>query len=325
MDKPKIFLTRKINPGAEETLRRYAEVEIWTEQTPPTYETIIEKMHVVDGILTMLCDKIDRLAIEQAQNLRVISQMAVGFDNIDIQAATAKKIPVGHTPGVLTETTADMAWGLLMAVARRIVEGNNEVHQGIWRSWGPDVLCGQEVYGSTLGIIGFGRIGQAMARRAAGFNMNVLYHDLRPEPESENKINARFVTLDELIAGSDFISVHTYLSDKTRHMISRPQFKQMKKTAMIINTARGPIIDQDALIWALENRIIAGAGLDVTDPEPISVDSPLLKMSNVVVTPHIASASTITRERMAYICAENLLAGLRGEQLRFTANPAVYD
>ena len=318
----KIFVTRAITQQAEELLSQFCEVETWPLLTPPPKGEILRRMGAIDGLLTMLTDPIDAEVLAAAgQNFKAISQLAVGYDNIDIAEATRRKIPVGHTPGVLTETTADMAWALLMAVARRVVEAHNEVRQGVWRAWGPFVLCGQQVHGATLGIIGFGRIGQAMARRAAGFDMRVLYHDPKRHPELEEKWGVCYASLDELLAQSDFVSLHPYLSDATRNLINAETLGKMKPSAFLINTARGAMVDQDALYSALKEGRLAGAGLDVTTPEPIAADSPLLGLPNVVITPHIASAATQTRQEMALIAAHNLLSALKGERMRYCVNP----
>ncbi len=324
MTRPFVFVTRKIAEPALKRLTEAADVEVWQHEDPPPQNVLIEKAGQVDGLLTLLTDKIDAHLIEQAgSGLKVISQMAVGYDNIDIPAATRRGIPVGNTPGVLTETTADFTWALLMAAARRVVEGDKEVRDGIWRAWGPDVLTGYDVYGATLGIIGFGRIGQAVARRAQGFGMKILYNDPDCGEDAGKDLGAECVTLDDLLARADFVSMHVYLSEATRHMIGQAQLQQMKRTAILINTARGPVVDPEALAWALENKIIAGAALDVTEPEPIPSNSPLLAFENIIITPHIASASKATRERMAHIAVDNMLAGLRGEPLPHCVNPEV--
>lgn len=323
MDKPAVFVTRKISETALKKLAGQANVEVWQEETPPPYDLLLEKAAQVAGLLTLLTDRIDANLIAHAgPDLKVISQMAVGFDNIDVKTATAKGIPVGNTPGVLTETTADFTWALLMAAARRVSEGDREVHAGLWRAWGPDVLTGYDVHGATLGIVGFGRIGKAMARRARGFEMRVLYYDPQCEPDSQ--IQAECVEMDELLAASDFVTLHTYLSPETYHLIGREQLRQMKNTAVLVNTSRGPVVDPEALEWALREGVIAAAALDVTEPEPIPGDSPLLKLDNLIVTPHIASASKATRRRMAEMAVDNLLAGIRGERLPDCANPEVY-
>ncbi len=318
MSQARIFITRRITAEAMRLMESVAEVVVWQGEDPPSYARLCEEASHSDGLLTMLTDRIDKALIEASPLLKVISQMAVGYDNIDLDAAKAHQIKVGHTPGVLTETTADLAWALLMATARRIVESDAEVRQGIWRAWGPFVLCGQDIHGATLGIIGMGRIGQAMARRANGFGMRILYHDLRPERAIESQTGAVFTPLNDLLTQSDFISLHTYLSPETFHMISAPQFDLMKPTAIIINTSRGAVVDSTALLDALTNGKIAAAGLDVFDPEPIPLDHPILKLKNVVVTPHIASASIHTRSIMAMMSAENIVAGLSGLPLPYS-------
>lgn len=317
MPMPTVFLTRALPSEVLAKLQPYAQAEIWPEETPPPYETLCQKAAQVDAIITMLCDRIDAPLIQSCKNLKVISQMAVGYDNIDLQAAAQHHIAVGNTPGVLTETTADLAWGLLMAAARRIVEADNEVRNGIWRPWGPDVLTGQDIYGATLGIIGFGRIGQAMARRAHGFDMRILYYDIQRNPTAEQTLGAIFTPFEDLLKQSDFISIHAYLNQQTYRMIGRPQFECMKPTAVLINTARGAMVDPDALAWALQEGRIAAAGIDVFDPEPMPANSPLLAMRNLVVTPHIASASKQTRLRMAFMTIENVIAGLQGLPLPY--------
>jgi glyoxylate reductase len=330
MTQPSVFVTRALPRGATDRLARLAreagwQVETWPQDGPPPYEVLLERAARVDGLLTLLTDKIDAQLIEAGKNLKVISQMAVGFDNIDAKAAAAKGIPVGNTPGVLTETTADFAWALMMAAARRIVEGDKEVRAGIWRPWGPEVLSGVDIYGATLGIVGFGRIGQAMARRAKGFGMRILYTDPHCGQEAGLSLGAECVSLPELLAQSDFVTLHTYLSKETYHLIGREQFEQMKPSAILVNTARGPVVDPAALAWALENKKIAAAALDVTEPEPIPQDSPLLKLDNIIITPHIASASQATRLKMAQMAVDNLAAGLHGERLPNCANPEVYE
>ncbi|HWQ05555.1 MAG TPA: D-glycerate dehydrogenase [Longilinea sp.] len=326
MNKPKVFVTRMIHEPALEKIRAETEVEVWPLNSPPPKSVLLDRAGQVDGLLTLLTDPIDAEVILAAHgNLKVISQMAVGFDNIDIQTATANKIPVGNTPGVLTETTADMTWALIMATARRITEADRQVRQGVWQPWGPHVLTGTDVYGATLGIIGMGRIGQAVARRAKGFNMRILYTDLQRIPEAEKELGATYVELEQLLGEADFISVHSFLSPENYHLIGKAQFGKMKPGAILINAARGGLVDPSALVEALRNGQISAAGLDVFEPEPIQADNPLLSMENVIVLPHIASASKQTRLRMAMIAAENLIAGVQGKRLPYCANPAVYN
>jgi glyoxylate reductase len=293
---------------------------VWQDELPPPYDTLTEQAAQSDGLLTLLSDRIDEALLQVAPTLKVVSQMAVGFDNIDVKAATARGIPVGHTPGVLTDTTADFAFALLMAAARRIGEGERFVHAGKWRTWGPTSFMGQDVHGATLGIIGMGRIGQAVARRARGFDMRVIYHDRTPK-----EIEAESLALGEVLAQADFLSLHIPLTPDTTHLIDARAFKLMKPAAILINTSRGPVVDSEALYEALTSGQIAGAALDVTEPEPIPMSSPLLTLDNCLIVPHIASSSVATRTRMAVMAAENLLAGLENRRLPHCVNPQVYE
>jgi lactate dehydrogenase-like 2-hydroxyacid dehydrogenase len=276
--------------------------------------------------VTLLTDRVDDEFLDSAgPQLKVVSNYAVGFDNVDVPACTARGIPVGNTPGVLTETTADLAWALLMAAARRLPEGDRYVRAGRWQTWGPMLLLGPDVHGGTLGIVGFGRIGQAVARRATGFGMTILYHDVqRATADAEEAVGASFVPLPELLERSDFVSLHVNLTDDTRGLISTDALRRMKATAVLVNTSRGPVVDPRALHLALRDGEIFAAALDVTDPEPIPPDDPLLSLENCLVVPHIASASRATRGKMAEMAAANLLAGVRGERLPTPVNPEVY-
>jgi len=325
MVKPKVYVTRLIPEEGLKIVLEACDAEVWEGELPPPREILLEKVRGKDGLLSLLTDKVDATLMDTAGTLRVISNYAVGFDNIDVKAATARGIPVGNTPGVLTETTADLAFALLMVVARRVVEGVDYVRAGKWKTWGPRLLLGQDVHGATLGLIGFGRIGQAMARRAKGFDMKVLYYDVHRREELEQSMGVVYADMDTLLRESDFVSVHTDLNPSTYHLINATALAKMKRTAILINSARGPIVDPAAMAEALEKGIIAGAGLDVTEPEPINMDSPLLKLPNCVIVPHIASASVATRGLMARMAAENLLAGLRGERLPNCVNPEVYE
>jgi len=251
--------------------------------------------------------------MDRAKKLKIVSNYAVGYDNIDLEEATKRGIMVTNTPGVLTETTADLTFALLMATARRIVEGDKFVRAGKWKTWGPMLLLGQDIYGATLGLIGLGRIGYAVAKRAKGFDMKVMYYDQVRNEKAEQELGLEFVTLEKLLKESDFVSIHVPLTPQTRHLINEKTLSLMKKNAILINTARGPIVDEKALYEALVNNRIAGAGLDVMDPEPPSMDNPLLRLDNVVLLPHIGSASVATRTKMAIMAAENLVAGLKGE------------
>lgn len=313
--KPRVYITRRL-PTDLASLYQIAAVEIWPERQPPPYDLLVEKVKTVDGLLCLLTDRIDAPLIAAAPHLKVISQMAVGYDNIDIPAATSHGIPVGHTPGVLTDATADFTWALLMAAARRVVESDRFTRAGHWQTWEPDLLLGAEVAGATLGIIGLGRIGQAVAKRARGFDMTILYTGQHPSaPEVEASLGATFTSFETLLRDADFITIHTPLSPDTVHLFGDRQFAQMKSSAILINTARGAIVDPDALYRALSQEVIAGAALDVTEPEPIPMDSPLLSLDNLIIAPHIGSASRQTRARMADMAIANLVAGLKGEPL----------
>ena len=322
----KILITRRLYPDILRSLSDSYETLVWPSPELPPHEWIRDNLTDADALVCMLNDRIDDQLISfgASQGLKVISQMAVGVDNIAVAAATTHNIPVGHTPGVLTETTADFAWARLMAAARRVVEGHTEVHENIWRPWGPEVLCGVDIYGATLGLIGFGRIGKAMARRAAGFNMLVKYYEPRKKPENDQIPNAQYVPLDELLATSDFDSLHAYLSPATRGMIGQAQLELMKTSAILINTARGAMVDHQALYDTLVNGRLAAAALDVFDPEPIPQNHPLLTLPNVIITPHIASATTATRRRMAKMTVENIKAGLSDQVLPYCCNPEIY-
>jgi glyoxylate reductase len=296
-------------------INSYCDAKTWDGELPPPRDTILENIISSDGLLCLLTDKIDAQLMDKAPKLKVISNCAVGFDNIDIDAATKRGIVVGNTPGVLTETTADFAFALMMAAARRVAEGDRNVRAGKWKTWGPMILLGQDVYGSTLGIIGMGRIGAAVARRAKGFGMKIMYYDVIRQPQTEKELGLEYVEIGKVLAESDFITLHTNLSPQTYHLIGPEQFKRMKRNCILINTSRGPIVDNMALYEALRDGKIAYAALDVTEPEPISIDHPLLTLDNIIIAPHIASASVTTRTKMAMIAAENLIAGLKGEML----------
>ncbi len=323
---PRVFVTRRLPETALALIRAAADADVWPEEMPPSYAALTAKAAGLDGLLCLLTDRVDGQLMEAAgRSLKVISQMAVGTDNVDVAAATARRIPVGHTPGVLTETTADFAFALLMTAARRVAEGDRVVRAGGWRTWHPTFLTGPEVNRATLGLVGFGRIGQAVARRARGFAMRVLYTSRTRHPELESDLAVEFADLETLLRRADFVSLHVPLDARTRGLIGEARLGLMKPSAILINTARGPIVDQAALQRALRERRIAMAALDVTDPEPLPADSPLLELDNLLITPHIASASVQTREKMATMAAANLLAGLRGERLPHCANPEVYD
>ena len=323
MAKPKVFVSRLIAEEALEMIARVSDAEIWRDDLPPPYPLILEKAREVDGLLTLLTDRIDAALIEAAGKLRVISNLAVGYDNIDVAEATRRGIFVGNTPGVLTETTADFAFALLMGAARRVAEADRYSRRGLWKTWGPMVLQGQDVHGATLGIVGLGRIGTEVARRARGFGMRILYHDERRRSEEEEReLGVEYLSeLRELLVNSDFVTVHVPLSPETHHLIGSEEFAAMKPTAVFVNTSRGPLVDQRALYQALASGQIFAAGIDVTEEEPIPPDDPLLTLENVIIAPHIGSASVATRTRMAMLAAENLVAGLQGKTPPNCVNP----
>ena len=321
---PSVYVTRLIPQAGLRMVQEVCDVRIWEEEMPPPKEVILQEVTRCEGLLCLLTDPVDAEVIAAGERLRVISQLAVGVDNVDLKVATEQGIPVGHTPGVLTEATADMTFSLLMAAARRIPEGIEKVRAGKWRTWEPMGLLGADVWEATLGIVGLGRIGTAVARRAQGFRMRVLYHDSACKPDLEAELGLEYVTLDDILAESDFVSLHCPLIPETHHLINEQALRRMKSTAVLVNAARGPVVDTDALVRALQEGWIARAALDVTDPEPIPADHPLVGLPNCIVVPHIASATVTARERMATMAAENLLAGLRGQRLPYCANPEVY-
>jgi glyoxylate reductase len=293
------FVTRRLPGPALERLRAAHEVELWPQRLPPSAEQLRECCAEAEGLLSLLTDRIDGELLEAAPALRAVANYAVGYDNVDLAACRARGIAVGNTPDVLTDATADLTWALLMAAARRLSDAAASVRAGDWVTWEPSGFLGADVHGATLGIIGMGRIGRAVARRAAGFEMTVL-HDLAPL---------------ELAARSDFVSLHCPLTPETRGLVDASFLEAMKPTAILINTARGPIVDGRALAWALDAGIIAGAALDVTDPEPLAPEAPLLQAPNLIVVPHIGSATHTARERMAEMAVDNLLAGLDGRPM----------
>jgi len=295
------FVTRELPFPALDRLRAAHEVEVWPERLPPPYEELVAQAADAEGLLTLLTDRVDAALIERSADLRAISNYAVGYDNIDLEAAAARGIPVGNTPDVLTDATADLTWALLMAAARKLPDAVADVRDGDWLTWEPAMYLGAAVQGATLGIIGYGRIGQAVARRAGGFDMTVLHTG------SES--------LQRLLQEADFVSLHCPLTPETYHLIDDAALSRMKPTAILVNTARGPIVDHDALRRGLIAGEIAGAALDVTDPEPLPPDDPLLSVPNLIVVPHIGSATRVARERMADLAVDNLLAGLDGRPM----------
>ena len=310
----KVFITRETPGRAPELLRAAGhDVEIWPEPTPPPPDILAAKLAVVDGALTMVVDRIPPEMLDAAKQLRVVSNMAVGYDNIDPAEAKKRGIRVTNTPGVLAETTADMAFALLMAAARNVVASDRDTRAGGWTTWSPTAFLGQDVFGATLGIVGLGEIGEAMAKRARGFDMRVLYASRTRKPEVEQRLGLEYHEFDELLGESDFVSLHTPLNAHTRGLMGFLEFGMMKQTAILVNTARGGVVDQAALIEALRSGSIGGAALDVTDPEPLPLDNALYSFPNVIITPHIASASLATRSKMADMAAQNIIAVLAGK------------
>jgi glyoxylate reductase len=322
--KPKVFVSRVIPDAGLDRIKQHCDAEIWADPLPPPHAVLRQKVAHCDGLVALLTDKIDAALMDLAPRLKVVSNYAVGFNNIDVPAATERGIAVGNTPGVLTDATADMAFCLLIAAARRVVEGHQYTLSGKWKTWEPLGHLGQDLAGRTLGVVGMGRIGYALAQRCrGGWGMKILYHDVYKNEKAEKELGARQVDLDTLLRESDFISVHTDLNEKTRGMFGAEQFRKMKRTAVFVNTARGPLVDQKALHDALRDGTIFAAGLDVTDPEPPARDDPLLKLPNVIMAPHIASGTVGTSNAMAEICANNLIAGLTGQKLPAWVNPEV--
>jgi glyoxylate reductase len=322
--KPRVFVTRRIPEIGLSKIAAACDMELWPEQLPPSYDVIRTKIKDCDGLVSLLTDKIDGPLLDAAPRLKVVSNFAVGFNNVDIPAATERGIAVGNTPGVLTDATADMAMVLLLAASRRLVESVDDAKAGRWKTWEPVGWLGQDLAGRTLGIIGMGRIGYAVAKRCRfGWDMKVLYTDVNQNKPAEADLGARKVELETLLKESDFVSVHTDLNAQTKGMFNTDLFKQMKKTAVFINTARGPLVDQKALADALRSGTIFAAGLDVTDPEPLATSHELFGLANCVIAPHIASATVQTRNEMARICAENVIAGTTGGKLTAPVNSEV--
>lgn len=324
MSKPKVFVTRKLPKPALELLEKETDFEMNPEDRILEKHEIKEGLKGKDALLCLLTDKIDAEIMEASDRLKVISNCAVGFDNIEVAEATKRGIAVTNTPGVLTETTADLSWALLMAVARRIPEAERYLREGKWKGWAPMLFLGHDVYGKTLGIVGLGRIGSAMARRAKGFDMKILYHDIQRNEQLEKELGARYVSLEELLRESDFVTLHVPLSPETYHLIGKEKLELMKPTAFLINTSRGPVVDEEALIEVLQAGKIAGAALDVYEKEPF-VPKKLIKLDNVVLVPHIGSASVETRTKMALMAVENLITVLRGKVPPNLVNPEVIE
>lgn len=319
----KVLVTKRVFQEAVDLLKPHLDVDYVNSDEGLTPDELRLRLRGQDAVITQLTDRFDASLIESLGSQRILANVAVGYDNIDVPAATRKGILVTNTPGVLTDTTADFAFALLMAVARRVVEGHQFVHSGQWKRWRIDLLVGHDIHHRTLGILGMGRIGQAMARRAAGFSMRILYHDMQRAPEAlERELGLEYATFARVLAEADFVSLHVPLTPHTRHMISASELRQMKPSAILVNTTRGPVVDEAALIEALEQKVIAGAGLDVFEREP-AVPDRLLRLDSVVLAPHMASASFDTRRRMCVMAAENVLAALAGKRPPNLVNPEV--
>jgi glyoxylate reductase len=321
--KPKVFVTRVIPEAGLRLIQNACEAEVWAHDEPVPRSELLAHAPDVEGILAMLTDRLDAEFMDAAPKLRVISNYAVGFDNVDVAAATQRGIAVGNTPGVLTETTADLAFALLLAAARMLKPATDYVREGRWRTWGPMTFLGRDAHHATLGLIGLGRIGCEMAKRARGFDMQVLYYSPRRRPDKERQLGVAYRSLEDLLRESDFVSLHTPLTPDTRQLMNAERLRLMKPTAVLINTARGPVVDTEALYDALKSRSIWAAALDVTDPEPLPGGHKLLTLDNCLVVPHIGSASVGAREAMAVLAAENLIEGLEGRPLKATPNPGV--
>jgi len=319
--KSRVFVTRTLPGSGLDRLRAEFDLEVWAEPGLPPREALLAAAAKADGLLCLLSDRIDSELLRRAPRLRALSSCSVGLDHVDLAAATARRIPVGHTPGVLTDTTAELVISLLLAAARRVVEADRFVREGRWREWSPDLLLGRDLAGSTLGVIGLGAIGQAVAQRAGALGMRVLGWNRTPRLID----GLACVTLPELLAGSDFVSVHVALTPETRGLLDAAALARMRPGAVLVNVARGGIVDETALAEALARGRLAGAALDVFEHEPLPPSSPLLAAPNLVLTPHIGSASVRTRTRMADLAALNLRAGLRGERMPHCANPEVYE
>tara|TARA_Y100000814_G_scaffold119671_1_gene85726 strand:- start:2010 stop:2981 length:972 start_codon:yes stop_codon:yes gene_type:complete len=322
MSLPKVFVTRIIPPEAQEILNKVAEIEIWPQDTKPPQEVIIQKASECIGLFTTIEDQIDSQVLNSGRDsLKIVSNYAVGYDNFDIDTATKNGIIMCNTPDVLSQTTADLAFGLMISIARNIVKGDTFVRSGKWTHWHPSTLLGQDLHGANLLVVGLGRIGVEVCRRAIGFGMEIFYHSRTRKMDLEKELGIKFVSqIEDGIAQSDFISIHTIFNDQTYHLFGQKEFNLMKKSAIIVNTARGPIIDMESLYVALKNNQIAGAALDVTEPEPIPNNHPILSLENFVVTPHIGSASIETRKKMAIAAARNIEAYLLNKTIPSSIN-----
>jgi glyoxylate reductase len=319
--KPYVYITRKLPEETIVELTEQFEVKMWEhEDIPAPREVLLAEAKKASGMITMLSDKIDEELLSAGENLKVVANLAVGFDNIDLKAATERGIVVTNTPDVLTETTADLTFALLMAAARRIVEAADYIKAGKWEGWSPYLLAGHDVFGKTIGIVGMGKIGEAVARRAKGFGMDILYHNRSRKPEAEKELGAIYSSFEDLVSKADYLVSLAPLTDETRNLFTADVFAKMKKSAIFINAGRGPVVDEQALYEALKSGEIAAAGLDVFEKEPISTEHPLLELSNVTAIPHIGSASTETRTTMIKLCCTNVKAVLTGDSPKTVVN-----
>jgi glyoxylate reductase len=321
---PLVLVTHSLPEGWLASIENHCRIIAGPPETNRLAPELEEHLSEADGLFTLLTVRVDEALLERAARLRVVSNMAVGVDNIDLAACTRRGIPVGNTPGVLTEGTADLAMALLLAAGRRLLEASSDARQGRWKTWSPTGWLGADLSGAALGIVGMGKIGKAVARRARAFGMRILYSDPESQPEIEEQLEAQRLPLDDLLAQSDFVSLHTPLTGDTRGLINEAALKKMKSSSILVNTSRGPIVEPNALLHALQDGWIAGAALDVTDPEPLPPDHPLYSLPNCLIVPHIGSATWNTRKGMAERACLNLLAGLQGIRLPFCANPEVY-
>lgn len=326
MERPRVYVCRPLPAGVMARLSERAQVRLWDqEDIPPPREVLLREVEGIDGLVSLLTDRIDGELLDRAATLRVVANVAVGFDNIDVEAATTRGVVVTNTPGVLTETVADFTMALLLGTARRLVEADKYTRANRWKSWELMLFLGQDVHGATLGLLGLGRIGGAVARRAHGFGMRIVYHDVIRREDLEAELGITYLPFEQVLREADFVSVHVPLMPETRHLIGRDQLRLMKPTAVLINTSRGPVVDTLALAEALADGTIWAAGLDVFEVEPVPHDHPLLRLDNVIVVPHIASASVVTRTKMAQMAVENLLAVLEGRRPENPVNPEVLE
>ncbi|WP_096202838.1 2-hydroxyacid dehydrogenase [Bacillus sp. FJAT-45350] len=322
--KPYVFVTRKISEEALRPLREIADIKVWPEdEVPVSREVLLDEASRASALFTMVSDPINKELFDLAPNLQVVANMAVGFDNINVEEATQRGIIVCHTPDVLTDTTADLTFALLMATARRLVEASNYIKEGQWKEWSPLLLAGYDIHHKKIGIIGMGRIGEAVAKRATGFDMEILYHNRTRKPEAEKALNAKYVSFDEVIEDCDFVVSMVPYTNETKGIFNEGVFKAMKKTAIFINASRGGVVNEEALYQALQYKEIAAAGLDVFSKEPIGAEHPLLTLPNVVALPHIGSASYETRGAMVEMTVENIIRVLQGTEPLAVVNKEV--